>query len=175
MTVTFTLTTLGTAAGPFNISGTTGSNVTTQLASGITADQLATGHTISSISESITGGTIASTGTCTTTTTWSASPATPTPTPTINTPPYNFLVALGTTGASNINGSACYNFNGVGGTITLYSYSSDEFLQGGTTYYNSNGSAYNGHGGAHSDGFSYGKINNSGVYTKIDDCGLFNP
>ena len=122
MTVTFTLTTLGTAAGPFNISGTTGSNVTTQLASGITADQLATGHTISSISESITGGTIASTGTCTTTTTWSASTTTPTPTPTINTPPYSFDVSTGTTGRANINGSACFNVDSGLNTVTLYSY-----------------------------------------------------
>ena len=73
MNVTFTLTegSALTAAGPFNISGTTSSNVTTELATGITKDQLLTGHTINSVNDAITGGTIASTGTCTTTDTWS--------------------------------------------------------------------------------------------------------
>jgi len=173
MTVTFTLTTLGTAAGPFNISGTTGSNVTTELASGITAEQLASGHTISSISESITGGTIASTGTCNTTTTWSASTTTPTPTPTINTPPYSFDVSLGTTGKANINGSACFNVDSGLNTVTLYSYINSGVLVNGNTYYTSNGAAYNGHGGAFSDGTNYGKINTLGVYTEIDDCGNY--
>jgi hypothetical protein len=72
MNVTFTLTggSASTAAGPFNISGTTSSNVVSQLATGITKAQLLTGHTINSINDAITGGTIASTGTCTTTTTW---------------------------------------------------------------------------------------------------------
>jgi hypothetical protein len=175
MNVTFTLTTLGTAAGPFNISGTTGSNVTTQLASGITADQLASGYTINSVNDAITGGTIASTGSCNTTKTWSATPATPTPTPTVNTPPYNFLVAVGTTGQNNINGSACYNFNSTGGTITLYSYSNAGFFEDGLTYYNSNGSTYNGRGFVYSDGFSYGKVSTLGIFTKIDNCGGLNP
>jgi len=73
MNVTFTLTAGSalTAAGPFNISGTTSSNVVSELATGITKDQLLTGHTINSVNDAITGGTIASTGTCTTTDTWS--------------------------------------------------------------------------------------------------------
>jgi hypothetical protein len=85
MTVTFTLTSgsSGTAAGPFNISGTTsgGGLNGVSIATGVTKNQLSTGHTISGISELITGGTIASTGTCTTTTPWSVTSATPTPTP----------------------------------------------------------------------------------------------
>ena len=83
MTVTFTLTSgsSGTAAGPFNISGTTNTNVVSWLATGITKTQLTTGHTITGINDAITGGTIASTGTCNTTTTWSTTPN-PTPTPT---------------------------------------------------------------------------------------------
>jgi hypothetical protein len=78
MNVTFTLTggSASTAAGPFNISGTTSSNVVSQLATGITKAQLLTGHTINSINDAITGGTIASTGTCNTTTPWGVYPQT---------------------------------------------------------------------------------------------------
>ena len=83
MTVTFTLTTSSTAAGPFNISGTTSGGALNGelIATDISKDTLLTGHPISNISETITGGTIASTGTCTTTTPWYTTPATPTPTP----------------------------------------------------------------------------------------------
>jgi hypothetical protein len=84
MTVTFTLTTSSTAAGPFNISGTTsgGALNDVSIATGISKATLLTGHPISNISETITGGTIASTGTCTTTIPWLVVSATPTPTPT---------------------------------------------------------------------------------------------
>ena len=85
MTITFTLTSGSslTAAGPFNISGTTSGNVTTQLATGITKNQLLTGYSISGISELTTGGTINSTGLCNTSASWTVSPvSTPTPTPT---------------------------------------------------------------------------------------------
>ncbi len=86
MIVTFTLQNQysGTTyvAGPFNISGTTDGNVTTELATGITKAQLLTGHTITGISDSTTGGTIASTGICTNTQQWVAFPSQPTPTPT---------------------------------------------------------------------------------------------
>jgi hypothetical protein len=84
MTVTFTLTTTSTDAGPFNISGTTSGGALNgvSIATGISKATLVTGHSISNISETITGGTIASTGTCTTTDTWFVISATPTPTPT---------------------------------------------------------------------------------------------
>lgn len=80
MTVTFTLTTTSTAAGPFNISGTTsgGALNDVSIATGISKATLLTGHPISNISETITGGTIASTGTCTTTDTWLANDPEPT-------------------------------------------------------------------------------------------------
>jgi hypothetical protein len=83
MRITFTLTSgsLSTDAGPFNISGTTNSDVTYWIATGVTKTQLTNGHPVDTIYETITGGTIASTGTCTTTDTWSVTPA-PTPTPT---------------------------------------------------------------------------------------------
>jgi hypothetical protein len=84
MTVTFTLTggSSSTDAGPFNISGTTsgGASNGVSIATGVTKAQLLTGHTVTNVGDTITGGTIASTGTCTTTTTWSVTP-TPTPTP----------------------------------------------------------------------------------------------
>jgi hypothetical protein len=66
MTVTFTLnsTYLGTEAGPFNISGTTDSNVTTELITNLSLSDLTTGHTISGIDDNTTGFTIQSAGTC---------------------------------------------------------------------------------------------------------------
>ena len=88
MTVTFTLTSgsSGTAAGPFNISGTTSGGALNDvlIENGVIKDKLLTGHSISNISETITGGTIASTGTTcpSSTTTWYVIAATPTPTPT---------------------------------------------------------------------------------------------
>lgn len=50
------------SAGPFNISGTTSGGTTYQLATGITKSQLLTGYTVSTSYETITGGTIQSTG-----------------------------------------------------------------------------------------------------------------
>jgi hypothetical protein len=89
MRITFTLTSgsLSTDAGPFNISGTTNSNVTYWIATGVTKTELTNGYPVDTIYETITGGTIASTGTCTTTDTWSVTPApTPTATPIPPTP-----------------------------------------------------------------------------------------
>jgi len=94
MNVTFTLTaaTSGTtAATSFNISGTTSGNTTTELATGVTKNQLTTGYTINSVNDTITGGTIASVG-CgfASSTTWTVAAPTPTPTPT----PTGFRVEL---------------------------------------------------------------------------------
>jgi len=115
MTVTFTLTSgsSGTSAGPFNISGTTNANVVSELASGITKAQLTTGHTITGINDAITGGTIASTGTCTTTDTWSVTPSpTPTSTPIPPTPTavvsYEYQLGPSKTGP-NAHSTACTN------------------------------------------------------------------
>ena len=67
MTVKFTLTaeTSGTTqSGDYRISGTTDGGALNGvfIASGITREQLTTGHTVTGISDSITGGTITSTG-----------------------------------------------------------------------------------------------------------------
>ena len=74
MRLTFTLQSAYTGttyvAGPFNISGTTEAGTTYWLATGVTKTQLTTGHSIDTVYETLTGGTIASTGTCTTTRNW---------------------------------------------------------------------------------------------------------
>lgn len=86
MTVTFTLSSLYTGAtyvaGPFNIFAVTNTGASTQVGTGITKAQLATGHTISGISDATTGGTVNSTGTCTNSYPWYVSAPEPTPMPT---------------------------------------------------------------------------------------------
>lgn len=86
MTVTFTLSSLYTGAtyvaGPFNIFAVTNTGSSTQVGTGITKAELATGHTISGISDATTGGTINSTGTCTNSYPWYVSTPEPTPNPT---------------------------------------------------------------------------------------------
>jgi hypothetical protein len=67
MTVTFTLNSafLDTEAGPFNISGTTDSNVTTELVANLLKTDLeGNGHTIFGIDDNTTGFTIQSVGIC---------------------------------------------------------------------------------------------------------------
>ena len=104
MTVTFTLTSgsSGTAAGPFNISGTTSGGALNDvlIENGVIKDKLLTGHSISNISETITGGTIASTGTTcpSSTTTWYVIAATPTPTPTPTASPCECLTVYNESG-----------------------------------------------------------------------------
>lgn len=86
MQITFTLSPSYTGAtfvaGPFNISGTTSAGTAYWLATGVTKTQLTTGYTINTTYETLTGGTIASTGTCSTTQPWYVTAPTPTPTPT---------------------------------------------------------------------------------------------
>lgn len=68
MTVTFTLNSayLGTEAGPFNISGTTNSNVVTQIVVNASLEDLIGGITMSGIDDDTISFTIESVGTCTT-------------------------------------------------------------------------------------------------------------
>lgn len=68
--VVFTLTSAGSDTGPFNISGTTSGGSTSELANGISKATLEAGYEITVSNDSITGGTVASTGTCTTTRSW---------------------------------------------------------------------------------------------------------
>jgi hypothetical protein len=88
MQVTFYLTqaSANTAAGPFNISGTTsgGAANTVLIQAGVTKQQLIDGYP-KEVANNITGGTVTSTGaTCNSTDTWSIDElfVTPTPTPT---------------------------------------------------------------------------------------------
>ena len=64
MNVTFTLTTSNTASGPFNISGTTSGGAINDVLveNGVTKSQLLTGHTVNSVLDTVTGGTITSVG-----------------------------------------------------------------------------------------------------------------
>jgi hypothetical protein len=84
MTVTFTLSSLYTGAtyvaGPFNIFAVTNTGSSTQVATGVTKEQLAAGHVVSGISDATTGGTINSTGTCTNSYPWYVSTPEPTAT-----------------------------------------------------------------------------------------------
>lgn len=119
MQVTFYLTeaSANTAAGPFNISGTTsgGAANTVLIQSGVTKQQLIDGYT-EEIANNITGGTVTSTdGTCNTTDTWSVDELfvtpTPTPLPTVelqvygkdeNNPPQNAYITYTVNGGSPV-------------------------------------------------------------------------
>lgn len=74
MQITFTLQSQYTGAtyvaGPFNISGTTSGNVTYELATGVTKNELISGYEVTTEYSTITGGTIQSTGTCTNSEPW---------------------------------------------------------------------------------------------------------
>jgi len=81
------------------------------------------------------------------------------------------LVASGSAGDTNLFNSACNNFNGNGVPFTIYSYTTTT-LDTGTTYYDQNGTVFNGRGRYYSDGNTYGTISSSGVYSGSSDCGL---
>ena len=83
-TVIFTLTSAGTDTGPFNISGTTNTGTVSLIASAVSKSTLLAGYQVTINDDNITGGTVASTGTCTNTQPWlKPNPgATPTPTAT---------------------------------------------------------------------------------------------
>jgi hypothetical protein len=104
----------GTLADDFNISGTTSGNVTSELASGITLTQLLAGYTITDIDDTITGGTVCSTGVCTNCYPWGAPSATPTPTPTPTTNPDPYSVV----GSTSVSASISTANNPVTGTTT---------------------------------------------------------
>jgi hypothetical protein len=121
MTITFTLASgsSATAAGPFNISGTTdgGSSNTVSIATGVTKAQLLTGHTVTNVTpENITGGTITSTGSCNTTTTWSV---TPTPTPTATASPCECLSVYNESGDRSIIFQYVRCVDGISGSLTV--------------------------------------------------------
>jgi hypothetical protein len=123
MTVTFTLGSLYTGAtyvaGPFNIFAVTNTGASTQVGTGVTKAQLATGHTISGISDATTGGTVNSTGTCTNSYPWYVETPTATPTPTA-TESGATLTAMQAQGPYSTCTEACSAFNNDQSFTTYY-------------------------------------------------------
>ena len=123
MQITFTLSPSYTGAtyvaGPFNISGTTSAGTPYWLVTGVTKSELATGHTITTPYETLTGGTIASTGTCSTTQNWYVTTPSPTPSPTA-TDSGQTLYTLSAQGAFGVCTDACAAFNSSPSYTTFY-------------------------------------------------------
>jgi hypothetical protein len=122
MRLTFTLQSAYTGAtyvaGPFNISGHTSGGADYQLATGITKSQLTTGHTVDTVYETITGGTIVSTGSCNTSQPWSLTPSpTATPTSTFGYTPLSGTYPFNSNGTARIQ---ITNNSGVTKYIWLY-------------------------------------------------------
>ena len=124
MTITLTLTSgsSGTAAGPFTVSGTTdggslnGINMTT---GSISTAQLTNGWSYNDATDTITGGTINSSGTCVTGKTWTVISATPTPTNTPTPTPtvVSYSYQLGPSYTQAQAGLACSRLTGSDGEI----------------------------------------------------------
>jgi hypothetical protein len=123
MQITFTLSPSYTGAtfvaGPFNISGTTSAGAAHWLATGVTKTQLTTGFTINTTLETLTGGTIASTGTCSTTQPWFVTAPTPTPTPTATDSGVP-LTSMQAQGPYSTCGQACSAYNSNQSFTTFY-------------------------------------------------------
>lgn len=123
MQITFTLSSSYTGstyvAGPFNISGTTSAGTSYWLATGVTKTQLTTGYTINTAFETLTGGTIASTGTCSTTQPWYVTAPSPTPTPTA-TDSGAILTGIQAQGPYQTCTNACSAFNSNQSFTTFY-------------------------------------------------------
>jgi hypothetical protein len=68
--VIFTITSAGSDSGPYNISGTTSDNVTTEIANNVSKSTLLAGFEVTISDDNITGGTVASVGTCTNSQPW---------------------------------------------------------------------------------------------------------
>ena len=123
MTVTFTLGSLYTGAtyvaGPFNIFAVTNTGASTQVGTAVTKAELATGHTISGISDATTGGTVNSTGTCTNSYPWYVSTPEATPTPTA-TESGAVLTSMQAQGPFQECNAACTDFNTSQSFTTFY-------------------------------------------------------
>jgi hypothetical protein len=147
MQVTFYLTeaSANTAAGPFNISGTTsgGAANTVEIQAGVSKATLLTGYT-EEIANNITGGTVTSTdGTCNTTDTWSINELYVTPTPTPTEPVIEYDEYTGSGYGSTVS-AACNDASSANGGLgrTLYSSCAPgEFDRNCYVYVNAGGSA----------------------------------
>jgi hypothetical protein len=183
MQITFTLSPSYTGAtfvaGPFNISGTTSAGAAHWLATGVTKTQLTTGYTINTTLETLTGGTIASTGTCSTTQSWSVAPPTPTPTPTA-TESGVALTSMQAQGPYQDCTNACSAYNNLQSYTTFYITTSNlndlTSLQG--TMYTQNIASYSFEAGAgwyyHNSGYMF-QIGANGVAQSVmNQCNVDN-
>jgi len=79
------------------------------------------------------------------------------------TPDYNFSIAV------DSGDGSCSNYRN-GDSFPIYTYIYLGSLQSGQTYYNSDGSVFNGYNSAYSDGSVYGSIDSNGYFTYYGDC-----
>jgi hypothetical protein len=105
--VIFTVSGAGSDTGPFNISGTTSSNVTTLIGTYSKAE-LEAGKEITISDNAITGGTVASTGTCTTSQPWTK-------------PTISLIISARDIGSNGTNYVFFYSING-GSNINVPGY-----------------------------------------------------
>jgi hypothetical protein len=179
MQITFTLSPSYTGAtfvaGPFNISGTTSAGTSYWLVTGVTKSQLTTGHTITTAYETLTGGTIASTGTCSTTQPWYVTAPTPTPTPTA-TDSGVALYAIGLQGpyANCNNACAAYNSNPSYTTFYMTTTSFNDLSASNGTLYTTNTANPSYYVSAgwyyHNSGFMIQVGSNGVVNSSINQC-----
>ena len=81
----------------------------------------------------------------------------------VSTPDYSFSIA------TDSGDGSCSNYTN-GDTFPIYTYIYLGSLQSGQTYYNLDGSTFNGYNSTYSDGSVYGSINSNGYFTYYGDC-----
>lgn len=178
MNITFTLTTSNTASGPFNISGTTSGGALNGvlIENNVSKATLLTGHTVESIVDTVTGGTITSVGvgTCNgTVKDWFVYPQTATLSYTFSAGYYYFslseaLVDDITITQANVNGHTTAGCN-MASENTAY-LQSPVLIEAGITNVNVNSEAqFNGITYINPDNqitlTTYGQINNGSSFT----------
>ena len=165
MHLTFTLQAAYTGAtyvaGPFNITGVTSDGVAHELAINVAKSELVTGYGIDTALETLTGGTIQSTGTCGTSQPWFVGTP-PAPQPTGN----EIQLYRGTQGGT---GTACVNALANIFNQSVY-HPTDTVLVDGHTYYDVNGFPFVGSMNYFSDGIMVGRITYQGLFTEETLC-----
>ena len=169
-----------TSIGPFTVSGTTnggslnGVNMTT---GSISTAQLTSGWGYNDTTDTITGGTINSSGTCITGKTWTVITATPTPTPTVTPTPeplYQVDIRRGNAGDCSVVPSACSDYYSIGTNYTIYTASGGIGVSGEIAYADALGDSIfvggPGPGYYYSDGVDGSRISNVGVITPYVSC-----
>ena len=165
MKLTFTLQAAYTGAtyvaGPFNISGKTSDNVTHELATGVTKTALVGGYDVDTVLETLTGGTITSTGLCGTVQPWY-----------VLTPPdpgnANSAIPVATGGGGS-SGTACQSGTTLQFNSMVY-HPSDTTLVDGHQYFGHTGAVFNGDGAYFCDGTVVGQISVYGIFVQQTYC-----